>query len=141
MKTLINKANPAIRITAPEIVFNAYGDYHIKGFRCTLYIDDWTLVEEEPESNAQTAIERIDKYINEHTANAHDMKDSDPNKNYYSGVDKTLSDIAGILQGIKSEKQTELVDFEKEIGYAMRIHCRSEYERSLAKYFYKLGRK
>ena len=46
---------------------------------------------------AISAIEKIDKYIDSHTANAHDMDDSNPDKKYYSGVDDTLSDIAGIL--------------------------------------------
>jgi len=51
------------------------------------------------------AVERIDKYIDEHTANAHDMKDSEPDKKYYSGVDDTLSNIAGILNGAYSEEK------------------------------------
>lgn len=46
---------------------------------------------------AMSAIEKIDEYIDSHTANAHDMDDSNPDKKYYSGVDDTLSDIAGIL--------------------------------------------
>lgn len=54
MKTLINKANPQIRISAPEIERRKamfYQDEHycliIKGLPW-LDADDWTLVEEEP---------------------------------------------------------------------------------------------
>lgn len=48
----------------------------------------------------KAAIDMIDKYIDEHTANAHEMKDSHPKKMYYRGVDDTLSAISGILQKI-----------------------------------------
>ena len=57
---------------------------------------------------AMSAIEKIDKYIDSHTANAHDMDDSNPDKKYYSGVDDTLSDISGILiNAYSEEKQKE----------------------------------
>lgn len=50
MKTLINKTNPAIRITAPEI--GAYqgwaGVYYlVSPLFLTFWADEWTLVEEE----------------------------------------------------------------------------------------------
>ena len=52
MKTLVNKHNPAIRITAPEIVLSAdKEEYWIAGIpqRLRTYLAiDWTLVEEEP---------------------------------------------------------------------------------------------
>lgn len=54
---------------------------------------------------AMSAIEKIDRYIDSHTANAHDMDDSNPDKKYYSGVDDTLSNIAGILNGVYSEEE------------------------------------
>ena len=83
-------------------------------------------------SKAIEAVERIDKYIKyvrAHTSNAHDMDDSNPNKGYYSGVDDTLSNIAGILNGVYSEEkqkeqkpsteETELnsIAFLEQMGY------------------------
>lgn len=54
------------------------------------------------------AVDRIDKYIDEHLANAHDMKDSNPDKKYYRGWDDALGKMAGILQDVYSnEKQKE----------------------------------
>jgi hypothetical protein len=59
-------------------------------------------------SYAIEAVERIDKYIDEHLANAHDMKDSDPDKKYYRGWDDALGKMAGILQDVYSgEKRKE----------------------------------
>lgn len=59
-------------------------------------------------SKAIEAVERIDKYIDEHLANAHDMKDSDPDKKYYRGWDDALGEMARILQDVYSgEKQKE----------------------------------
>ena len=59
-------------------------------------------------SKAIEAVERIDKYIDEHLANAHDMKDSNPDKKYYRGWDDALGKMAGILQDVYSgEKQKE----------------------------------
>lgn len=59
-------------------------------------------------SKAIEAVERIDKYIDEHVANAHDMKDSHPDKKYYRGWDDALGKMAGILQDVYSgEKQKE----------------------------------
>ena len=59
-------------------------------------------------SKAIEAVGKIDKYIDSHTANAHDMDNSNPDKKYYSGVDDTLSNIAGILTDVYSEgKQKE----------------------------------
>jgi len=59
-------------------------------------------------SKAIEAVDRIDKYIDEHLANAHDMKDSNPDKKYYRGWDDALGKTAGILQDVYSgEKQKE----------------------------------
>lgn len=52
MKTLVNKNNPAIRITAPEFEIDKTGRYFIPVKRyCTLDLlpENWTLVEEEQE--------------------------------------------------------------------------------------------
>ena len=59
-------------------------------------------------SKAIEAVDRIDKYIDEHVANAHDMKDSNPDKKYYRGWDDALGKMSGILQDVYSgEKQKE----------------------------------
>lgn len=59
-------------------------------------------------SKAIEAVDRIDKYIDEHLANAHDMSDSNPDKKYYRGWDDALGKMAGILQDVYSnEKQKE----------------------------------
>ena len=50
MKILINKANPAIRITAPEIEENEY-QYTVNVGKLQpliFLLPEWTLVEEEP---------------------------------------------------------------------------------------------
>lgn len=58
-------------------------------------------------SKAIEAVDRIDKYIDEHLANAHDMKDSNPDKKYYRGWDDALGKMAGILQDVYSEKENK----------------------------------
>lgn len=61
MKTLINKANPQIRITAPEITLTGFSDgvkiYWIPGVHelCGSFSpDNWSLVEAEPVDKEQT---------------------------------------------------------------------------------------
>ena len=66
------------------------------------------LEKQKDSDKAMSAIEKIDKYIDTHTANAHDMDDSNPDKKYYQGWDDALGKVAGILQDIYSnEKQKE----------------------------------
>lgn len=74
----------------------------------------------EETSKAIEAVDRIDKYIDEHLANAHDMKDSNPDKKYYRGWDDALGKMAGILQDVYSgEKQKEsLRDFIDNFPYS-----------------------
>ena len=71
-------------------------------------------------SKAIEAVERIDKYIDEHLVNAYDMKDYNPEKKYYCGWDDALSKIAGILQDVYSnEKQkASLKDFIDNFPYS-----------------------
>ena len=66
------------------------------------------------------AVERIDKYIDEHLVNAYDMKDYNPEKKYYCGWDDALGKIAGILQDVYSnEKQkVSLKDFIDNFPYS-----------------------
>ena len=57
MKTLVNKNNPAIRITAPEIE-SSYGKFYTlpdKDFHHLFKMETWTLVEEEPEVELEQA--------------------------------------------------------------------------------------
>jgi len=58
MKTLINKKNPQIRITAPEIGTGT-GYYYVVSVGY-YFKDHWTLVEEEPEVDLE---KEIDKFI------------------------------------------------------------------------------
>ena len=77
--------------------------------------DRWIayLEKQKEASKAIEAVERIDKYIDEHLANAHDMKDSNPEKKYYRGWDDALGKMAGILQDVYSgEKQKEEEGYE-----------------------------
>lgn len=48
MKTLINKANPQIRITAPEIKEWSNKYYYIKDIKWVIMQENWALIEEEP---------------------------------------------------------------------------------------------
>ena len=71
-------------------------------------------------SKAIDAVERIDKYIDLHLANAHDMKDSNPDKKYYRGWDDALGKMAGILQDVYSgeKKKESLGDFIDNFPYS-----------------------
>ena len=66
-------------------------------------------LEKQKEANkAMEAVDKIDKYIDENVANAHDMKNSNPDKKYYRGWDDALGAMAGILEDVYSEvKQKE----------------------------------
>ena len=82
-------------------------------------IETW--LEKQKEANKATeAVERIDKYIDENLANAHDMKDSDPDKKYYSGWDDALGKMSGILQDVYSgeKKKESLRDFIDNFPYS-----------------------
>lgn len=72
------------------------------------HYDAWIayLEKQQDASKAIEAVDRIDKYIDKHLANAHDMKDSNPDKKYYRGWDDALGKMSGILQDVYSgEKQ------------------------------------
>ena len=56
-------------------------------------------------NKAIEVVDRIDKYIDENVANAHDMKDSNPDKKYYRGWDDALGEMARILQDVYSEEK------------------------------------
>lgn len=57
MKTLVNKANPQIRITAPEIGTGTHGYYYVGNVG--YHKDKWTLVEEEPTGGIKGNLEEI----------------------------------------------------------------------------------
>lgn len=59
MKTLVNKNNPQIRITAPEIEAQEEAEMYlipVSDYCIPMCIDDWTLVEEEPEMELENYI-------------------------------------------------------------------------------------
>lgn len=59
----------------------------------------WLEVNKE-NGKARTAVEKINEYIDSNTANAHDMRENTLVKQYYQGVDDTLSNISGILMAV-----------------------------------------
>lgn len=77
-------------------------DYH-QAKRPAVWID--YLEKLKDASYAIEAVEKIDKYIDEHLANAHDMKDSNPDKKYYRGWDDALGEMSGILQDVYSNEK------------------------------------
>ena len=100
MKTLVNKHNPAIRITAPEIgkvqdspLFESY--YTIKegdGVEVCLSEPYWTLVEEEPMDLEKAAEDYADK---------HGFRvPYDGSNNFYDDVDVKAS-LDGFKAGAK----------------------------------------
>ena len=89
---------------------------------CHAWYDRGAKLEKQKDVNkAIEAVERIDKYIDENLANAHDMKDSNPDKKYYRGWDDALGEMARILQDVYSnEKQKEsLRDFIDNFPYSV----------------------
>ena len=71
--------------------------------------EEWIayLEKQKDASKAIEAVDRIDKYNDEHLANAHEMKDSNPDKKYYRGWDDALDAMAGILIDVYSEKENK----------------------------------
>ena len=105
-ESALGKAWKDYNDSGARIVDGCEDDYvecaHAKGFR------EGYLFGVEKQKDASKAIEaadRIDKYIDMHVANAHDMKDSNPDKKYYRGWDDALGKMAGILQDVYSEKK------------------------------------
>lgn len=120
-ESALDKAWKAYNDCGSRIVDSCEDDYiesaYAKGFR-EGYL--FGLEKQKEASKAIEAIERIDKYIDKHLANAHDMKDSNPDKKYYRGWDDALGAMAGILQDVySSEKQKEsLEDFIDDFPYS-----------------------
>ena len=99
----IRKAIRVILIATEDEQKDFYSTHGLTRKDCT----DW-LEKQKDASKAIEAVDRIDKYIDENVANAHDMKDSNPDKQYYRGWDEALGEMAGILQDVYSgEKQKD----------------------------------
>jgi len=94
------------------------------------HYDAWIayLEKQKDASKAIEAVDRIDKYIGEHVANAHDMKDSNPDKKYYQGWDDVLAIMAGILQDVYSDEKQQEQPTNEEMLRTLRV----EYEKGVA---------
>lgn len=116
----IRRANEGDRLV---LAFNGAYIPVRKGCNANQIVDiyDAYLEKQKDASKAIEAVERIDKYIDEHLANAHDMKDSDPEKKYYRGWDDALGKMAGILQDVYSveKKKESLRDFIDDFPYSV----------------------
>lgn len=105
-KAIMSRFQERIRLSEEE--FPVYTQEEVAEDR--LFVA-W-LEKQKDASKAIEAVDRIDKYIDEHLANAHDMKDSNPDKKYYRGWDDALGKMSGILQDVYSgEKQKEQKPF------------------------------
>ena len=96
--------------------------YHARIDRYKSYLE-----KQKDASKAIEAVERIDKCIDDNLANAHDMKDSNPDKKYYRGWDDALGKMAGILQDVysdKKQKEQNPVDYDHE----MWKNCEANFE-------------
>ena len=162
MKTLINKANPAIRITAPEIISEYTPDeeldnlvYWVLGVSelCGNFSGkNWALVDEEPEGwNKADCVKEIPfSLIYEEFAEHWRLGKAVEPGDYYIPISRLRWGIKGNLEEIPSN-----VDLEKEIDNYMDGYfseCQDgtllneggselQYEDvgKIAKYFYELG--
>lgn len=99
----IIKAIRLVLIATEDEQKDFYSTHGLTRKDCTNWLE-----KQKDASKAIEAVDRIDKYIDEYLANAHDMKDSNPDKKYYRGWDDALGKMAGILQDVYSdEKQKE----------------------------------
>ena len=127
MKTLVNKNNPAIRITAPEIeiseLFDSSKVYWIPSIHelCgSFYPDKWTLVEEEPTEGIKGNLEEIPsmdlekKYIDADKLKAEierhikDVKDAEkrftPNMGFFDVKLFGIYDVMSIVDSLQQEQ-------------------------------------
>lgn len=104
---------PELRESEDERIYNEIMEFFKKNEKRCIVDNSYTrwiswLEKQKDANKAIEAVDRIDKYIDEHLANAHDMKDSNPDKKYYRGWDDALGKMSGILQDVYSgEKQKE----------------------------------
>lgn len=130
MKTLVNKANPAIRITAPDITLENHcyyiwtddGDCIIE-----FWERDWTLVEEEPEFEHR----RKDTIYFLETAKTHYVDISE------------LEKCIEWLKGLNSPVEADPVDLKNEavaFCFDNGINTTPYQATRIAHHFYELGR-
>lgn len=141
MATLINKTNPAIRITAPEITTEdaPYNNhpyvYWIPAINEMYNPIDWTLVEEEPENSEK-----------QKKPNSELLKEF--NKGFWQALmwGKEGYEISpnGKVRALNQNEIDEPVDLEKELQAFL---CNYDYEfdddaiaYDIARHFYELGR-
>lgn len=96
MKTLVNKDNPQIRITAPEIEVHEEEDMYfipVSDYCIPMCISDWTLVEEEPEVDLEKEAE---DYADKHGFRV----PYDGSNKFYDDVDVKAS-LEGFKAGAK----------------------------------------
>ena len=109
----IDMAFPELAESEDERIRKNLVEYHKQQFEKNrdqeiglFHKDAIAYLEKMKEANkAIEAVDRIDKYIDENVANAHDMKDSNPDKKYYRGWDDALGEMARILQDVYSGKK------------------------------------
>ena len=115
MKTLVNKNNPQIRITAPEI--ESYREFYTlqdKDFHYLFKMEDWTLVEEEPEGwNKADCVKEIPfSLIYEEFAEHWRLGKAVEPGDYYIPISRLRWGIKGNLEEVPSN-----VDLEKMVEF------------------------
>lgn len=104
MKTLVNKNNPGLRITAPEIIEEE--EYYTLDGENVFLKDNWTLVEEEPAEGIKGNLEEIPSNVGlekaaEEYADKHGFRvPYDGSNNFYDDVDVKAS-LEGFKAGAK----------------------------------------
>lgn len=96
MATLVNKTNPAIRMTAPEIEVHEEEEMYfipVGNYCIPMCIDDWELVKEEPEADLEKEAE---EYADKHGFRV----PYDGSNNFYDDVDVKAS-LEGFKEGAK----------------------------------------
>ena len=142
MKTLVNKHNPKIRITAPKIIETSL--YYVLDFanddnacETDLFKDDWTLVEEEENiSWADRLKERLSKMSQEEIDKAFEEMGGDNDES------PTLEEY--LIAAYHSPIETEPVNLENEavaFCFDNGINVTPYQATRIAHYFYELGRK
>ena len=156
MKTLVNKNNPQIRITAPEIKVNIDTQTFYIGDEM-FDMEDWTLVEEEP-----SIVKTIKEFVEKGKRCEQQAVEDNDQENYvfWGGfrncAENILREVEEPTEGIKgnSEEIPSNVDLEKEMIAYIERHFHIRYDETLevgndpltthdfeeiARHFYELG--
>lgn len=151
MKTLVNKANPAIRITAPEIETHEEERIFLISGGNYCNIDDWTLVEGKP-----TIVETIKEFVEKGKRCEQQAVEDNDQENYifWQGfqncAENILREVEEPTEGIKGnlEEIPSNVDLEEELKNKKTILLdlfgpmngeQSLAIRNFARHFYELG--